>query len=85
MLFWELYLQYSHNILNINGFVIALGIGIAIIMLPFINKLKIGDIEIEIESESAGCRPAGPASATAGLKEVAIGSGVEFLFARYWY
>ena len=64
---------------DLNGFVIVIGISIGILVLPFVNKLKIGDVEIEFES--CGYMPAGPAAATAGLDDkTSIGIAVEFLF-----
>ena len=48
-----------------NAFLIVIAICIAIILLPFINKLKLGDIDIEVES--AGSRPIGPTTITGGI------------------
>ena len=53
-------------------------------MLPFINKLKIGDIEIEVES--AGARPVAPTSITGGISATELPNIKEPLFfPRFWY
>ena len=54
-------------------------------MLPFINKIKIGDIEIEFES--AGFSPPGGAPDVAILetRETQEDIAVEFFFTRFWY
>jgi hypothetical protein len=54
----------SHD-LDENAFLLLIAVVIAILMLPFINKLRMGDVEIEVES--TGYRPVGPASVTMGL------------------
>ena len=38
----------SHQI-DENAFLVIIAMCIAITMLPFINKLKLGDVEIEVE------------------------------------
>jgi tetratricopeptide (TPR) repeat protein len=70
--------------LDENAYLIIFGICIVILLLPFINKLKLGNIEIEVES--AGYRPVGPASVTVGLSDQHREDiRYEFFFARFWY
>jgi hypothetical protein len=67
-----------------NAFLIIFAISIIILMLPFINKLKMSDVEIELET--AGYRPVGPASVTAGFQfQEDYSIRLPFFFARFWY
>jgi tetratricopeptide (TPR) repeat protein len=67
-----------------NAFLVVVAIGITILMLPFINKLRMGDVEIEVES--AGYRPVGPASVTMGLSANPTHYiRYPFFYARFWY
>jgi hypothetical protein len=78
------YKLHEHELGDENAFIIIFGICIVILLLPFINKLKLGDIEIEVES--AGYRPVGPASVTVGLSDQHRHDiRYEFFFARFWY
>ena len=53
-------------------------------MLPFINKIKIGDIEIKVES--AGYSPQGGAPDVAIVGKTSEDDiAVEFFFTRFWY
>jgi len=73
------------------AFIIILAISIVFLMLPFISKLKMGDIEIELET--AGYQAIGPASV--GISPTSVGAGfheeyqnslrIEFFFAHFWY
>ncbi|HEU4446794.1 MAG TPA: tetratricopeptide repeat protein [Nitrososphaeraceae archaeon] len=66
------------------AFLVVVAIGITILMLPFINKLRIGEVEIEVES--AGYRPVGPASVTMGLSANPTQYiRYPFFYARFWY
>ena len=74
---------HSHDV-DENAFLIIFAIGIIILMLPFINKLKMSDVEIELET--AGYRPVGPASVTAGFQfQEDYSIRLPFFFARFWY
>jgi len=44
-----------HHDVDENAFMVIFAITITIAMLPFINKLRIGNVELEVES--AGYRP----------------------------
>jgi tetratricopeptide (TPR) repeat protein len=78
------YTPHEHEIGDENAYLIVFGICIVIILLPFINKLKMGSIEIEVES--AGYRPVGPTSVTVGMTdEHRYEIRYEFFFARFWY
>jgi hypothetical protein len=67
-----------------NAYLLIIGISLAILMLPFINKLRFGDVEIEVES--AGYRPVGPASVTVGFtEEFPEDLRYKFFFPRFWY
>jgi tetratricopeptide (TPR) repeat protein len=73
----------SHDV-DENAFLIIFAISIIILMLPFINKLKMSDVEIELET--AGYRPVGPASVTAGFQfQEDYSIRLPFFFARFWY
>lgn len=73
----------SHDV-DENAFLIIFAISIVILMLPFINKLKMSDVEIELET--AGYRPVGPASVTAGFQyQEDYSIRLPFFFARFWY
>jgi tetratricopeptide (TPR) repeat protein len=66
------------------AFIIILTISIVFLMLPFISKLKISDIEIDLET--AGYQAIGPASVGAGFQEKYQRSiRFEFFFAHFWY
>jgi tetratricopeptide (TPR) repeat protein len=95
---FELYIagiEYLKNMGNIEqmkplpdadegAFIIIIAISIVILMLPFINKLKVSDIEIELET--AGFRPEGPASVTAGYQFQDYTIRLPFFFfPRFWY
>jgi hypothetical protein len=68
-----------------NAFLIIIAICIVIILLPFINKLKLGDIDIEVES--AGSRPIGPTSITGGASDQDNTEDIKYqiFFPRFWY
>ena len=51
-----------------NAFLILFAIVIVILLLPYINKLKLG--MVELETESTGMRPACPASVAVGSESV---------------
>ena len=54
-----------HHDVDENAFMVIFAITITIAMLPFINKLRIGNVELEVES--AGYRPVGPVSVFSGI------------------
>jgi hypothetical protein len=54
-----------HHDVDENAFLAIFAIVITVAMLPFINKIKMGNIEIE--SESKGMHPLGPASISSGI------------------
>jgi tetratricopeptide (TPR) repeat protein len=67
-----------------NAFLVLIAVVITILMLPFINKVRLGDVEIEVES--AGYRPVGPASVTMGLSANPTQYvRYSFFYARFWY
>jgi tetratricopeptide (TPR) repeat protein len=67
-----------------NPYLITIGVGIVVLLLPFINKLKISDIEMELET--AGYRPVAPASVTEGAGDSYYDAlKNRFFFAPFWY
>jgi tetratricopeptide (TPR) repeat protein len=79
----ETYSIHTHDP-DENAFLVIVAISIAILMLPFINKLRMGDVEIEVES--AGYRPVGPASVTMGLSANPTQYiRHPFFYAHFWY
>ena len=78
---------HPHYIGDVNAFLIVIGVSIVILWLPFTNKLKFGEIEIEVES--AGYRSSGPVSMTAGLvtetkEKDPLAISLEFFYTNYW-
>jgi tetratricopeptide (TPR) repeat protein len=60
------------------------GASIAILLLPFINKLKVSDIEIELET--AGYRPVAPSCVSEGIADSYYDAlKYRFLFPPFWY
>ena len=65
-------------------YIVMIGISIAILLLPFINKLKVSDIEIELET--AGYRPVAPSSVSEGIENSYYDAlKYRFFFAPFWY
>jgi hypothetical protein len=78
------YNWHQHDLRDENAYLIIFGICIVILLLPFINKLKLGNIEVEVES--TGYRPIGTASVAVGFSDkLTDGIRYEFFFARFWY
>jgi tetratricopeptide (TPR) repeat protein len=77
---------HQHDI-NANSYLVLFGICISISMLPFINRINIGDVQIEVES--AGSRIIGPASMSTGFSVMQMNSCEnnlvpEFILAPFW-
>ena len=78
----EMSIPHEHNI-DENAFLIVFLITIVILMLPFIRKLSVSGIEIEVES--AGYRPI-VTSLTSGSNIVDYNTKQNLLFyPRFWY
>jgi tetratricopeptide (TPR) repeat protein len=76
--------QFGKHEHNPNAYLVMIGVGIVVLLLPFINKLKISDIEMELET--AGYRPVAPASVTEGTGDSYYDAlKNRFFFAPFWY
>ena len=62
-----------HHDVDENAFLVIFGIAIILAMLPFINKIRMGNIEMETESK--GMHPLGPTSISSG----SISSGLSII------
>ena len=58
----------SSDLVDENAFMLLFAIIIVILLLPYINKLKLG--MVELETESTGMRPACPASVAVGSESL---------------
>jgi hypothetical protein len=58
----------SNDLVDENEFLLLFAIIIVILLLPYINKLKLG--MVELETESTGMRPACPASVAVGSERL---------------
>jgi tetratricopeptide (TPR) repeat protein len=67
-----------------NGFLVIIAVSLVILMLPFINKLKMGDIEMDLETAGYKAKVPVALGARAPPKAGDIFPLI-FLFARFWY
>jgi tetratricopeptide (TPR) repeat protein len=76
--------QFGKHEHNPNASLVVIGVSIVVLLLPFINKLKISDIEMELET--AGYRPVAPSSVSEGIADSNYGAlKCRCFFAPFWF